>query len=200
MEIAGLVLDYIKVLLSPAVIGGVLLLVFVRMFRPEIAKLIERIARIRFPGGSVETSQAERLEKEPPVRLQPTATVAASAVTLPTPLTPEAVEDLVRTERAAATEWEFRYLDYFLVHDAHEVLAWLVERPSPPSLDLYNSYWQSSIPKPNERSAIFEALESHGLIALHDGRIEVTAKGRAYREWRRLFYAAVGRALADFAK
>ena len=61
METAKLVLEYLRVLLSPQIIIGIVGLVFLLLFREDIKAWILRIAKIRFPGGAeVSTSQSER--------------------------------------------------------------------------------------------------------------------------------------------
>ena len=61
METAKLVLEYLRVLLSPQIIVGIIGLVFLLLFREDIKALILRIAKIRFPGGAeLSTLQSER--------------------------------------------------------------------------------------------------------------------------------------------
>jgi hypothetical protein len=121
VEIVKLVLEYLKVILSPQLIAGGIALAILLLFRDDIKGLMRRIAKIRFPGGSeLSTSQVERRsenvsagEAKPPVP-------PAEQVTLPQnlSLTPEQVEgirQLFEAERAKAYLWEYRYLNYFLV-------------------------------------------------------------------------------------
>ena len=61
METTKLILEYLRVLLSPQIIVGIIVLVFSILFREDIKALILRIAKIRFPGGAeLSTSQSER--------------------------------------------------------------------------------------------------------------------------------------------
>ncbi len=142
MDIARLILDYLKVFLSPQVVAGVLALVFFRSFREDIKTLIGRIAKIRFPGGiDLSTSQAER-HRELPVSETPAGHVPrGEPVTLPQnlTLTPEQVEQVqqvFQAERARAYLREYRYLNYYLAPHTQSVLDWLASCPTPPQLRL----------------------------------------------------------------
>ena len=65
MEIAKLVLEYVKAVLSPQVVAGVAALIFLGSLKEDIRGLLRRIAKIRLPGGSeLSTSQVERASEE----------------------------------------------------------------------------------------------------------------------------------------
>jgi len=185
VEIASLVLEYLKTLLSLPVVGGAVALIFFGVFKEDIKALMLRVASINLPGGiGVTTSQADQEgldraigKKEPPVPTE-------QLVNLPAQLNPRAVEDLVRAERAAAALWEYRYLNYYLVQGPQRVLDWLAGLPNPASLRFYDSFWLPLIPSAIERQSIINALQQHNLVALHDDLIEVTPKGHEYLQWR----------------
>jgi len=65
MEYFKLSLEYFKVLLSTQMVTGVILLVFMLLFKSDIKALILRIAKIRLPGGGeISTPQLEKQVKE----------------------------------------------------------------------------------------------------------------------------------------
>jgi predicted RecB family endonuclease len=64
MEVAQIVLEYLKVLLSPQMVVGILTIVFIWLFKDDIKALILRIAKIKLPGGSeILVAQAEPIEQ-----------------------------------------------------------------------------------------------------------------------------------------
>lgn len=190
MDIARLVLDFLKVLLSAQVVAGAVAVVFFAVFREDIKALMRRVAKIRFPGGGeVSTSQAER-SSEVPATSGPTPTVPpGEQVALPQnlTLTPEQVEQLrqmFQAERARAYLWEYRYLNYFLVAQTQRVLDWLASLKEPPSYELYDTMLIPAIPSAEERKAIVEALQAHHLIQIKGNLLEATPKGQEYIQWR----------------
>ena len=190
MDVAKLVLEYLKVVLSPQVIAGSVAILFFRMYRADIRALIARIATIRFPGGGeLSTSQVDRASVE----------TAASAAKPPVPpteesplpqglsLTPEQIElvdQAFKAERAKAYLWEYRYLNYYLVPHTQRVIDWLAALNTRTSVSLLDTLWMPAIPNAQERQAILRALESHHLIEITGEMIEVTPKGREYIQWR----------------
>jgi hypothetical protein len=186
METAKIVLEYIKVFLSPQAVAGLVAAIFLSRFRKDISALLGRIARIRFPGGEVSTSQAERPPEAETSLAKPPA---SSDVQLPQgrTLTPEQVDTIRKVfeaERARAALWEYRYLNYFLVPHTQQVLDWLDSIKGAPTVDLYDSIWIPRIPSSEERKAVLRALEAHALVTVNGPLIEVTEKGKQYREFR----------------
>jgi hypothetical protein len=185
MQCARLVLEYVKVLLSSPVIFGLISLVVLYLFKEDIREYV-RWLKIRLPGGTeVSRSQSERQIKEgdkPP----PRPDIAVSG--LPTDLTQqqrEAVEGIIRAERATSYLWEYRYLNWFLVYRTQLVLDWLVSLPEgTTTYRHYDATWLPRIPSPDERDAIIRVLAAHHLIEINDGVIQMTPKGREYHEWR----------------
>lgn len=119
MQTWEIVLEYLKVFLSSQVVVGIVVLVFVCLFRKQISGLIERIATIRIPGGELTTSQSSKLtdegvrSKEPPPELPPQdARVALPQSIQLTPEQQSQIKELLQAERAKAYLWEYRYLNY----------------------------------------------------------------------------------------
>lgn len=187
MDIAKLILEYLRAILSTPVIVGAIALIFIHLFRKQMGGLIDRVWRIKFPGGELSASQQERArELEPPAATGP---LSARDVNLPANvnLNPEQtgqVLHLIQSERANATLWEYRYLNYYLVRNTQMVLDWLASQPQPLSLRLVDSLLQPTIPDTNERAAIVNALQTHHLITVVGDAINVTPKGRDYLQWR----------------
>jgi hypothetical protein len=190
MEIAKLVLEYLKVLLSAPVILSLVAILFILLFREDIKALILRIAKIKLPGGTeVSTPQSNQLavEEQKPVP-QPSVDDQVPVSGLPTDLTQQqrtSIEQLIRSHIATAYIWEYRYLNYFLARGTQHVLDWLIGLSQPTTYAHFESVWIPIIPSANERQAIITALQAHHLIQQErSGLIVVTPKGREYQEWR----------------
>jgi len=188
METAKLVLEYLRVLLSPQIIIGIIGLVFLLLFREDIKAWILRIAKIRFPGGAeVSTSQSEIQIKEESFEQKPLPTPEAPLPGLPSDLTPQqrvTVENILKAERVTSYLWEYRYLNYFLVYKTQVVLDWLISLKHPTTYRHVDATLLPVIPSANERGAIINALQAHHLIQVTDGAIQVTPKGMEYQQWR----------------
>jgi hypothetical protein len=85
--------------------------------------------------------------------------------------------------RASAYIWEYRYLNKFLVLNSQRVLEWFSTFTHPIDAQVFDGYWRTIIPVPNERLAILDALKQHLLIA-GDSSFQVTPKGKEYLEVR----------------
>jgi hypothetical protein len=188
MEIASLVLEYLKVLLSPQIVAGTVGLVFLYMFREDVKALFLRVAKIKFPGGAeVSTSQSERQIKEEGIEKKPLPAPEVPITGLPPGLTPQqskSVESILKAERATSYLWEYRYLNYFLVYRTQVVLDWLISLKRPTTYSHFDAMWLPIIPSANERGAIINALQAHHLIQVVDSAIQVTPKGKEYQQWR----------------
>jgi len=190
MNNAQLVLEYLKTILSPQIVAGVVVTVLVLFFKDDIRALIARIAKIRLPGGSeFTTTQLERSSEAPEKAKDEQSKPTTDSVDLPANLSlnPEQVEiarNFFKAERANAILWEYRYLNYFLVPSTQRVLDWLASLESGTSLSLFSNFWLPLIPNPNERLAILGALEAHYLIKATGEYIEISPKGREYVQWR----------------
>lgn len=189
MEIATLILEYVKVMFSAPVMFAFVAVVFILMFRQDIKALTLRIAKIRLPGGTeVSVSQSDQLaaELETPSPA-PIVNDQVAIVGLPTDLTPPqriAIEQLIRAHIATSYIWEYRYLTYYLVRNTLNVLDWLISLSQPTTYAFFESVWIQIIPSANERQAIISALHAHHLIQVTSEMIEVTPKGREFANWR----------------
>lgn len=107
-------LEILKLLLSPQMIGGACVLIFIFCFRSEVKALLGRVAKISFAGAEVDMTQAQRLESaEKPQPAQLTLSLAAGAKE-EQPIDAAALRERLGAERARAATWEYRYLNYFL--------------------------------------------------------------------------------------
>lgn len=188
MDLALLILEYLRVLLTWPVIVGILAATVVALFREDIRALLRRVATIKLPGGAeVTTSQSERQAQEATSAHKPVVEINAPVQGLPVDLTPQqraSVEQLIRAERSTSYLWEYRYLNHFLVYHTQLVLDWIGDMKQPIPLRLYDSYWLPLIPRAQEREAIIVALQAHYLITVQDEMAAITPKGIEYREWR----------------
>jgi hypothetical protein len=188
MDVAQLVLDYLRVFLSGPVIAGAFGVTFLFLFRSEIGDLVNRIIRIRGPGGSeVVASQQAKKREEIVARADPPQ--LEHPVTLPKDITltaeqREPVLQLIGSERANAALWEYRYLNVYLARGTQAVLDWLGKTDGPISLRFIDSHLQTFIPDARERDAINAALQKHHLINVAGDFVKITPKGREYLEWR----------------
>lgn len=144
MATAELILEYAKVLLSAAPIAGLVGLVFLIAFRDDLRALMRRIGTIRFPGGELSVTQAERASEAAttaPESAPPAASTDTSSLPQNFGLSPEdqqRVIEFLQAERARAALWEYRYLNLFLVPHTQRVLDWLVslgQRTTAPTYD-----------------------------------------------------------------
>ena len=188
MEIAELVLEYLRVLLTASVLFSVVAVIFIWRFTEDIKALLLRVARIRFPGGTeVNTPQSSRIAEEE--SKSPPETTKIDIKGIPSGLTSEqeqAIEQLIRSHIANAYLWEYRYLNYFLARGTQETLDWLIGLPQPTTYAYYDSFFMPIIPSANERHTIINVLQAHHLV-MHDevsNVITVTPKGQEYQEWR----------------
>jgi len=190
VEIAKLVVEYLRVALSAQTLAAVVAIVFFLVFKEDFRALMRRIAKIRFPGGSeLSTSQVERSSENVPAGETEPPLPPAEQVSLPQnlSLTPEQIDgirQLFEAERAKAYLWEYRFLNYFLVPNTQRALDWLAALPNRTSVSLFDALWLPSIPSADERKAIIGALQAHHLILFTGPLIEVTPKGREYIQWR----------------
>ncbi|QBJ78514.1 hypothetical protein [Aquitalea sp. USM4] len=190
MEIAKLVLEYLKVILATPVAAGTTAITFFVLFKDDIKSLLKRVAKVRLPGGGeFSTTQIERDNEalQPKGEQPPTTPPAPPSLPDNLTLTPEqqkVVDDAFAAERGRAELWEYRYLNYFLAHSTQRVLDWLNTLPARTTTSMFDAYWLPVIPSTEERRTIINALQAHSLITLNTGLIEVTPKGKEYLQWR----------------
>lgn len=181
-----MILDYLRVLLTWPVIGGGLFAFALVIFKEQIRSLINRIGRIKFPGGEFSTSQVQKSEEA----------VQQGPVTPPTPPAPPPIEGVhlspgdleqvrayLQAEHAAARIWEYRFLNYFLADSTQAVLDWLLALNQPTTVSAFEAVWMHTIQNAAERTAILHALQLHVLISMDGQTIILTEKGREYATW-----------------
>lgn len=190
MEIATIVLEYLKVLLSAQVMAGATVFAFFVLFREDIRGLFKRVAKVKFPGGGeFSTTQLEKASEELSPRSKQPPVITTDPPKLPDNLilTAEQIKvvgEAFSAERARAALWEYRYLNYFLARHTQLALDWLASLPMRTTTSLFDTYWLPVIPSTEERRAIINALQAHYLIVLTGEVIEVTPKGKEYLQWR----------------
>ena len=193
METAKLILEYLKVFLSPQLVVGAIAAALLWIFRPELRSLVNRIAKIKLPGGTeLSTSQIERSNEELPAKGEqpkPLPAESSEVVSLPSNLSlaPEqlrALQESFAAERARAFLWEYRYLNYFLARSSQRVLDWLAGLSVRTTIPTFDAFWLPVFPNAQERQAIVTALQAHYLVIFVGEMIEVTPKGREYLQWR----------------
>lgn len=186
MEIAQLVLEYIKAILNSSVVLALVGACVVLQFKVSISGLLNRIAW--FKVGSTHFSASQPPPEEGEGEKLP---LPPSSTTTPTDTSTDATEcqKALQAEQLQARIWEFRYLNHYLVANTQHVLDWLARQDSPVTHSAYDTVWQPRIPSAQERTAIFQALESHRLIELKKGLILVTQKGHEYIQYRGLVSA-----------
>lgn len=189
---AIIILEYLKVILTAPVLFSIVASLFIMVFREDIKALFLRIAKIKFPGGAeVSTPQSNQLAaEEGRPAPQPSANTKVAVTGLPADLTSQqksVVEQQIRAHIATAYLWEYRYLNYFLVHNTQLVLDWLIGLAQATIYTHFDAVWLPIIPSANERRAIINALQTHHLIEVRQEQSEmivVTPKGSEYQAWR----------------
>ncbi len=184
-----LFLEYLKVLLSPQMVVGAVLLVLFILFRLEIRSLLSRIASIRWGQAEISAPQPQSENDSATIK----STNENFPITTP-PELPEGVnvspEDAERfrqamlAERARAHFWEYRYLNHFFVIGTQRVLDWLISLPNSTTFTAYDALWQPFIATAEQRRTIIQVLEEHNLVVMHGDLIQVTPKGHEYAQWR----------------
>ncbi len=176
METAKLVLEYVRVVLSLPVVVGAIAVVVLVIYKTALRELLARIATVRFPGGEVVLSQAEKNRLEPPSEPPTPAPDAPQA------LTANQVHNTIAALQAAALLWEFRYLNYFLARDTQSLLDLLVG--TVPGTTAVTAQIIELLYGAAERDAMLDALRRHRLVEQRGHYVEITDKGRAYLEHR----------------
>lgn len=185
---ALIVLEYLKIVLSAPVMAATASLIICQMFKAELRDLLRRIAHIKLPGGGELTATQQAHNRSEGLRPMeaPQLPPGDDQVKLPAELNgapDEKVQHLIRSERATALLWEYRYLNYYLARTTQIVLDDLAHR-APVSLRQFDSELMVAIRDPMERQAILQALRTHHLVSVQGDLIEVTPKGREYLQWR----------------
>lgn len=184
-----LLLEYLKVLLSPQMVVGAVLIFLFTLFRGEIRSLLSRIASIRWGQAEISAPQLPPEDGGVPIK-----SATENLPVTPPPELPEGVnvspEDAERfrqamlAERTRAHFWEYRYLNHFFVIGTQRVLDWLISLPNATTFTAYDALWQPFIATAEQRRIIIQVLEEHNLIVMHGDLIQVTPKGHEYVQWR----------------
>ena len=171
------VLEYLKVFLASPVLGAVVTITFIIIFREQVGGLINRLAMIRFLGSELSAPQVSPkpvTEPDIPPGDQPT---------LPADIG-ERVREMFNAERTRRYLWEYRYLNLFLVAQSQRVLEWFAPSGMFTTYAQYDSLWATAIPDPNQRRTIISVLETHSLVQHQNDNYAITPKGLEYLEWR----------------
>lgn len=193
--------EFLKVILSPHIVWGGILIFFALRFKSSFSSLIGAITdRIKNVRGYKKTKEGHELTFTS-AQASSEDKVLPNVSNEPPQGSPEetgntgwledntqdvnTLNQLVKTERASRYLWEYRYLNYFFARHTQVVLDWFVGCESPPTFELFENFWFHMIPDKNERKIVLDALSAHYLIqASEGGLIEVTPKGREYHQWR----------------
>ncbi len=190
MENAKLIFEYLKVILSPHIVTGTVVIILFFVLKEDVKSLIRRIATIKLPGGGeLSTSQIEKSKEEIAQNIKQPSVPSDGSPQIPENLmlTSEqikALRQIFDAERARAALWEYRYLNYYLVYTTQKVLDWFASLTVQTTVSFFDSFWMLVIPNANERDAIINALQTHHLIQIQGGLVEVTPKGKEYLQWR----------------
>jgi hypothetical protein len=179
MQLAQIILEYLKVVLSGPLVIGVAVLMIVRLFKTEFQTLIRNGFKLRIPGfGEVETQYGKTLaEPETPPVLNPPPENSSEIETSKGPAADPEVAQIIRSERARAALWEYRYLHHYLVRTTQTVLDWIF-RVNAVSRGLFDA--ELHMVPVHERAAILSALRDHYLVTIDGEMIKITPKGREY--------------------
>lgn len=189
MDTTTIILEYLRLILTFPTVVGILGVMFLCMFRPELKSLISRIASLKWGSAELAAPQlppsveGNGLGSETENLPNPTPPQLPAGIAVP-PEMLKLLEQAMLAERARAYLWEYRYLNFFLVLGTQRVLDWLVSLPASTTVSAYDTFWQPVVPSAEQRRTILAVLESHTLIVFRADLIEVTPKGREYIQWR----------------
>ncbi len=186
-----LLLEYIKLFFTPQFVIGVICFVIFLYLKKDIVKLIDAIIDFDSPWFKFKKSQVNRNSEEristPVPDVPDTTSENFEGLTLK-PEVVEKIRELFHAERAKATLWEYRFLNYYLVPKTQTVLDWLITKKENITREYFHAHFVHLIPQIQERNAILNALESHQLISIDgNGIIKLEPKGYSYAEWRSSF-------------
>jgi len=184
------ILEYLRVILTLPVLAFIGLAWFIIYFKDQIGKFLLSLEKrpINTPWGSVGEGQSDKIRNEkegdkPNPKGAEDLPIELESIELSSEKV-RAVSSALKALRVEKYLWEYRYLNYFLVRSTQAVLDWLYDYKESPTLSSYNAIWLMIIPKIEERSNILSALKEHSLITTKNDVIEITPKGREYKEWR----------------
>ena len=187
MQWVNIILDFLRVLLSPQMITALVIIIFLKFYNDEVKALFKRLTKL--PGGvELSAPQQENLSTEKTIddktSPEPQSSIESVPIQSQDDKQIETLTALYSTERSRAYFWEYSYLNLYLVARTQQVLDWIAALTTPLSIDLFDSMWMPFMPEISERKAIISALERHYLIAIESRLISITPKGHEYIEWR----------------
>lgn len=172
MEVARIVLDFVRAVLSPQVIAGAVAAALLLLFKQDLRKLLARMVMLKIGRAQVSLSQAEISRREPDLPTPP----PAAAPEVPEHPSREQVLNTLAVYQRMARMWEFRYLNHFLVPDTQWVLDWCATT-SEASVQTLGLVYEPA-------DAALDALFKHRLIEQEGDAIHATDKGREYIKFR----------------
>lgn len=193
METHNIIIDYLKIFISTPFATGLVSIIIIMVFKEDIKGLISRIAKIKLPGGSeFETSQKEKefepIDKKNLPKVEDNKTIETTQkLGEELNLTPDQIkiiQEAFESERANAYLWEYKYLNYFLVPNTKNVLDWFYSQKQSISVSLFDNMWKNLIPDAKQREIIIAVLVNHYLLYQNVNMLEISPKGREYKEWR----------------
>jgi len=151
MEIAKLVLEYLKIIFAPQLIVGAITVFCVVVFREDIKALIRRIAKIKLPGGGEFVTQEDKLKEESSKQNVPPPSIDTNADKIEiTKMDAQKIMEIVDGEKANARLWEYKYLNHFLILGTQRVFDWLISSQRRPTINVYDNFWMPIIPGAKE--------------------------------------------------
>lgn len=189
-----IILEYMKVLLTWPVLGGISVVLVIYWLRSSIEFLLRNIS-IKTPSGmqiqaqqSKSTHDAElpgTIKLDPQQQQELTEFVQGLQKELKLSAEQQttlrkAAEDEIQKAWSSARFWELMYLDRYLVGHTKFLLS-MLNKGGPVTREYITTVWPSfNWGDEKEREAVLSALQTTGLIKQEGNIISVTEKGRAF--------------------
>lgn len=189
------VIEMSRVLAWPLTVG-----IIIYSFRTELGELIKRIAKINFPGGSVDTPQQSRPDidgtesRESQNRVEKlsrelkTVRDRLGAVNTTIEQYKSALEidnKLIAQLKVSVELQEFRYLDLFYSLHTKRAIAWFRSELLGSTKDLFMAKFELPTEIPNhreEKETIFNVLLQFGIIENSNSQFKLSEKGLRFTE------------------
>jgi hypothetical protein len=178
----------------------ILVALFLLLFRKEVAAVITRMKKAKFPGGEVDIQQepsAEEKEEEKKIIKEKTE-LMKKIETLEEQLrqkekTPrKEVLDIVKRhyllheqESEEISYWKYEYLDKFLVENSKDMLAFFNRNPDGVTREKFERSARVSSIGPAASESIFKVLLFYNLINEEKGLWKMTNEGKEFLEHTR---------------
>ncbi len=194
-------IEFLKVILTPHIIWGGVLIFFAYRFKNGFSLLLTAITdRIKNVQGYKKTKDGHELTFQES-QTDKSNNILPNVSDTPPEASPEKSEGfmwdedktddtetlkkLVKIERSDRYLWEYRYLNYFLVRHSQHIIDWFASNDSPQTFGSYNNYWEKNILDKKEREAVISVLGDFFLIQSVQGdKLQITPKGKEYQAWR----------------